>query len=44
MPTDIELEIPYMKYELVEAKDIKDGKKAYKKTDKVLTDMQMDGF
>ena len=44
MPTDIELEIPYMKYELVEAKDIKDGKKAYKKTDKVLTDMQMDAF
>ena len=33
-----------MKYELVEAKDLKEGKKAYKKTDKVLTDMQMDAF
>ena len=43
-PADIELEIPYMKYELVEAKDLKEGKKAYKKTDKVLTDMQMDAF
>ena len=33
-----------MKYELVEAKDLKEGKKAYKKTDKLLTDMPMDAF
>ena len=37
-------EIPYVTYELVEAKDIKEGKQAYKRTEKVLTDMLIEDF
>ena len=37
-------EIPYVTYELVEAQDIKDGKQAYKRTEKVLTDMSIEDF
>ena len=42
--TEIDFEIAYVTYELVEAKDIKEGKKSYKKTEKQLTDMPIEDF
>ena len=42
--TEIDFEIAYVTYELVEAKDIKEGKKSYKKTEKQLTDMLIEDF
>ena len=42
--SDNDLEIPYVTFELVEAKDVKEGKQGYKRTEKVLQDMPMGDF
>ena len=38
------MEIPYASFELVEAKDVKEGKQGYKRTEKVLQDMPLEDF
>ena len=42
--SDNDLEIPYVTFELVEAKDVKEGKQGYKRTEKVMQDMPMGDF